>query len=522
MNWIVNSDEMRACDQNTIMHFGIPSLVLMERAALQVVEQVQRAVPDIHTALIVCGNGNNGADGLAAARLLHLKGCRVTVVQKPDQGRCSIENQFQRDILERYGIHITEQIPADTAWDCVIDALFGIGLSRPPKGIYAEWLRKINEICTYKVAVDMPSGVSSDNGAAYDPCFAADLTVTFAYQKAGQILYPGCEKCGTVVTADIGITKESWLARKPSCVALGPEDLKRLPYRPTRSNKGTFGRVLAVAGSKNMAGAALFCAQAAYRTGCGLVKIVTCESNRTILQASLPEAVLCTYVSDADDTDQRYAAVSAEAPLQPDPVFFAALSDAAEWADVIILGPGIGQGSQARQIVCQVLRSAKVPVVLDADALNIVAGQMELLEQSSAELVVTPHPGEMARLCRQQVPQILHTIRETAEAFASQYRLTCVLKDAVTVTAGPSGTCLNTSGCSAMAKGGSGDVLAGMIAALIAQGMQPEAAARMGVYIHGLAGEAAACKKGVYSVLASDIIHAIGTVMDVKAGRITA
>lgn len=533
MRWIVNSKEMKECDSNTIGHFGVPSLVLMERAALCVTEQVLRAVPRLRTALIVCGNGNNGADGLAAARMLHLKGCRVTVVQKPEPGKCSAENQLQRDILDRYGIHIIGQIPQHTAYDCVVDALFGIGLSREPKGIYAQWLGQMNELCAYKVAVDMPSGVSSDNGAAYDPCFAADLTVTFAYQKAGQILYPGCEKCGTVAVADIGITKESWLDTKPSCFAPEPADLKLLPQRPGRSNKGTFGRVLAVAGSENMAGAALFCARAAYHTGCGLVKIYTCAANRTILQTALPEAILATFQDAREDTAQLSALQGSmecdvqpsalQGPMECDAHLSAdtaaaedaaqALADAVKWADAIVLGPGIGQSMQARRMVSQVLQEATVPVVLDADALNLIAGQPDLLEQAAAELVVTPHPGEMARLCQKPVAEILDTVQETAEAFAKRYHLTCVLKDAVTVTAGPSGTCLNTSGCSAMAKGGSGDVLAGMIASLAAQGMQPEAAARMGVYLHGLAGEDAAGRKGARSVSATDLIEAIGNVM---------
>ncbi len=501
MRWIVNSEEMKACDSNTIGHFGVPSLVLMERAALHVAEQVFSAVPGIRTALLVCGNGNNGADGLAAARMLHLKGCQVTVVQKPDMGKCSRENLFQRDILQRYGIHITEQIPQHIVYDCVIDALFGVGLSRAPSGRSAQWLLQMNALRAYKVAVDLPSGVSADNGEVYDPCFAADLTVTFAYQKAGQILYPGCEICGKVAVVDIGITKESWLDKKPSCFAPEPEDFKMLPQRPKRSNKGTFGRVLAVAGSENMAGAALFCAQAAYAAGCGLVKIYTCASNRTILQTALPEAILSVYPS-------------ADLPSDAEEGREQLLADEVSWADVIILGPGIGQTAQARRLVQQVLAAASVPVILDADALNIAAGQLHLLENTAADLVITPHPGEMARLCRKPVPEILGSMRETAEAFAARYDLICVLKDAVTVTAGPSGTCLNTSGCSAMAKGGSGDVLAGMIASLAAQGMQLEDAARMGVYLHGLAGEDAASRKGAYSVLASDLVKAVGNVMD--------
>lgn len=515
MKWIVNSEEMKYCDSNTITHFGVPSLVLMERAALSVTEQVLKKIPAGGSILIVCGSGNNGADGLAAARLLYQRGYEVTAVQVPGQGKRSPENQLQRDILQKYGINITEHIPADRTYACVIDALFGIGLSRAPQGVYAEWIQAMNAACGYKLAVDMPSGVSSDDGRAYEPAFTADLTVTFAYQKAGQLLYPGCEKCGEVVTAEIGITDASWLERKPACFILEAEDKKRLPKRPARSNKGTFGRVLAVAGSKNMAGAALFCAQAAYCTGCGLVKIFTAQANRMILQSALPEAILSTY-EEADEDE-----FSADFEGKHDPHVMQkqqeSLADAVKWADVIILGPGIGRSKQAYAAVEQVLQTADVPVVVDADALNILAEQLHLLHSTSAKLILTPHLGEMARLCKKPIPDIQNTIRQTAEAFALQYHLVCVLKDAVTVTASASGTCLNTTGCNAMAKGGSGDVLAGIIAALAAQGMEPAEAAQMGVYIHGLAGEAAAQQKGSYSVLARDLIDGIGTVLSKRA-----
>lgn len=505
MKWIVNSEEMRYCDSNTIKHFGVPSLVLMERAALSVAEQVLKKIPAKGSILIVCGSGNNGADGLAVTRLLYQRGYEVTAAQVPDYGKRSPENQLQRDILEKYGINITDHIPSDRKYDCVIDALFGVGLSRAPQGVYAEWIQAMNAACGYKIAVDMPSGVSSDDGRAYDPAFTADLTVTFAYQKVGQLLYPGCEKCGEIITAEIGITDASWLERRPSCFTLEAEDKKRLPKRPPRSNKGTFGRVLAVAGSKNMAGAALFCAQAAYCTGCGLVKIYTEETNRIILQSALPEAILSTYEETADAKGAKEA--------QKVKALQQSLADAVNWADIIILGPGIGRSKQAYAAVEQVLLTADVPVVADADALNILAENLNLLRSASAKLILTPHPGEMARLCKKPIPEIQNTMRQTAEEFASQYHLVCVLKDAVTVTASASGTCLNTTGCSAMAKGGSGDVLTGVIAALAAQGMEPEEAARMGVYIHGLAGEAAARQKGSYSVLARDLIDGIGTVL---------
>lgn len=497
MKWIVNSKEMSACDSNTIRHFKVPAIVLMERAALCFVNEVAKYVPSGHI-LVVCGNGNNGADGLAAVRLFYQRGYTVTAIQVPDNGKRTKENQLQRDILAQYGIHILEQLPKEQHFDCVADALFGVGLSRAPKGIYAEWISYMNACSGYKAAIDMPSGISSDDGAAYDPAFAAGLTVTFAYQKAGQVFYPGCQFCGTTVIADIGITDESWLGQAPSCITLEKSDLKRIPYRHPRGNKGTFGHVLAIAGSRNMAGAALFCAKAAYCTGCGLVKIYTESANRAILQGTLPEAILSVYEEEAKSQEKEMQA----------------LAEALAWADAIVLGPGMGQSEKALQVVAQVLSEATVPVVADADALNLLAGNLHLMKDTSAPLIITPHPGEMARLCGRDVAQITRTLRQSAEQFAKEYRLTCVLKDAVTVTAAASFTSLNTSGCSAMAKGGSGDVLAGMIAGLAAQGMEPEWAAHLGVYLHGLAGSFAAKKKGSYSVLARDMIDAIGAVME--------
>ncbi len=509
MQWIVTSEEMKALDRTTIEHFQVPSIVLMERAALCFTKEVIKKVPCGHI-LAVCGNGNNGADGLAAARLLHQKGYEVTVVQAMDNGRRTKENQLQRDILKRYGIHITEQLPKEQRFDCVADALFGVGLSREPKGMYAEWISYMNACSGLKAAIDMPSGVSSDNGEAYGTAFYADLTVTFAYTKAGQLLYPGRMLCGELVTADIGITDASFLHQKPSAFTYDMTDLKRIPPRHPRGNKGTFGHVLAVAGSKNMAGAALFCAQAAYCTGCGLVKIYTEKENRVMLQSTLPEAILSVYQDDLPQDDSKTLSAQIAAGLD------ASLEEAIHWADVIILGPGIGQGKKARQIVAQVMKQAAVPVVADADALNILAEHLDLLKQAFAPLVITPHLGEMARLCKTDTNALKQSVRQAAEQFAKTYGLTCVLKDATTVTAGAGGTSFQTAGCSAMAKGGSGDVLAGIIAGLIAQGMVPEEAAHLGVYVHGLAGSRAARIKGSYSVLARDLIDAVGAVMECR------
>ncbi len=552
MKRIVNSEEMKFCDSSTITHFGVPSIVLMERAALSVVSRIPEEFIKDGSILIACGSGNNGADGLAAARMLYQKGCDVTVARVPDNGRCTQENKMQLSILNKYKIRVVDSIPQPDAYDCIIDALFGVGLSRPPEGVYAQWIYALNQKSGYKIAVDLPSGVSSDTGQVYPACFQADLTVTFAYYKIGQILYPGCEKCGRVVVEQIGITDDSWLSRSPSCFMPDQEDLYQLPHRPKRSNKGTFGRVLVIAGSTNMAGAALFCAKAAYRTGCGLVKIYTPDKNRVILQNALPEAIIAaydesiyeesvyeesmyeesSYAIKKDTANEEVSAIEKASAIEKVSAIGEyttnekvssdkhtafekgnPLLDAIQWADVIAIGPGIGTGPGARRILEQTLKEARVPLVLDADALNIAAADPQLLSTASSPLILTPHLGEMARLTGRQVLEIQNTMISTAREFAGRHQLVVVLKDAVTVTASPSAAYLNTSGCNAMAKGGSGDVLTGMIAALLAQGMEAEKAAVMGVYIHGLAGEAAARQHGEYSVLAADLIESIGSIM---------
>ena len=277
-----------------------------------------------------------------------------------------------------------------------------------------------------------------------------------------------------------------------------PTDLERIPPRPAQSHKGTFGRVLVIGGSPCMSGAAYFSAKAAYRTGAGLVHILTHEDNRIILQAQLPEAIL---------------SVCGDYPEEKKQIVLDAISK----ADAIVIGVGLGQTEGARQLVAMTLANADTPLIVDADALNLIAKDPSLLDLASAPIIVTPHVAEMARLCDRSVPEILADKLEYATRFAEQNALICVLKDhetlAVNGNSDENAVYLNQSGNSGMATGGSGDVLTGVIAALIAQGMEPFDATTLGVYIHGLAGDAAADELGEYSVMASDIIDHISTVI---------
>lgn len=493
MNILVDSRQMKECDNNTIEHFGVPSLVLMERAAMGVAEEIEKCLansPEQREALLVCGTGNNGGDGLAIARLLWQHRWTVTVVMPPNAGKVSEETRHQMDILEKYQISIVHKIP-DNKFDVIVDALLGIGLTREVGGIYREYILKMNGMPGLKIAVDIPSGIHGDTGDVMGMGFRADLTVTFAFAKAGILLFPGAEYAGRVVVKDIGIDKYSFLEKSPDMYYLTKEDLKKIPSRKVRSNKGSYGRALVAAGQKNMAGAAFLSAKAAYLTGTGLVKILTAEENRVILQQLLPEAVLDTYTSP--DTVER-------------------LEDSLKWASVITAGPGLGR--DAAFLVKTILNLARVPVILDADGLNIVSDHLEWLSETHTTVIVTPHLGEMARLVKQEIPVIQKHLIETARKFAAEYHVICVLKDARTITALPDGRAwVNTSGNNGMATAGSGDVLTGILAGLTAQGMEPELAAPVGVYLHGLAGDILAREKGVYGLMAQDILLGIPSVL---------
>ncbi len=466
------------------------SAVLMERAALAAVWEITRVKPDTDTAVLaVCGTGNNGGDGLAIARLLYLKGYRVDILFPGKEEKCSVEAGRQLAIAKNYQIPIYRELP-DKRYDIIVDALFGIGLCRDIGGNYADLICRMNEMPGYKTAIDISSGLSADSGAVMGVAFRADLTVTFGFAKIGQMLYPGAELSGEVVVKDIGIDENSLFEIRPKAGTYENTDLSLLPKRSAYSNKGSYGKILIFAGSCNMAGAAAFSAKAAYASGAGLVRIVTPKENRQIIQNLVPEAVLSTYQEDTDMEDY--------------------VRELLPWADAVAAGPGIGTQKQAEQMVSAVLKYANVPCVLDADALNLVSAHREWLHKTAAQVIVTPHLGEMARLCGLTVPEIQQNLILTARNFADAYHVITVLKDARTVTAIPEGFCyINTTGNHGMATAGSGDVLTGIIGALLGQKLPPKEAAPLGALIHGMAGDCAAGRVGKRGLMASDIVAGI-------------
>lgn len=507
MRIIANSREMKQWDLYTISHFKMPSMVLMERAALGVVEELAARKVDCSKTLVACGMGNNGGDGLAVARLLHQRGYQVTVLLTGNEEKASEETRQQLAIVRQYGILTVTELLEET-YTLVVDALFGIGLSRELAGEYRMLVEELNRMEGEKLAIDMPSGVDGNNGQVLGCAFRADLTVTFAYEKIGLLLYPGNVYAGEVAVKEIGIGTESRAELSPSVYAFEQTDLHLLPQRNSHSNKGSYGHVLVVAGRKNMSGAAFFSAKAAAVTGCGLVKIMTAEENRVILQQQFPEAVLDAWTKD-DQNRKTFQDGQRKDGFWSDD-FLRRLKENLLWADAVVVGPGLGTDESAKEITEAVLGMASSPVILDADALNIVSKDPAMLRDFSGEAIVTPHLGEMARLVQISIQNLQKDMIRAASAFADAYQVICVLKDERTVTALPEGICyLNTSGNHGMATGGAGDVLTGILAGLVAQGLKAREAAPLGVYLHGLSGDEARKRTGCYSMLATDMIEGI-------------
>ena len=500
MKYLVTGKEMKLLDKNTSNCFKVPELVLMEQAAMHFVWRLcdileKTTANEKRKGIVFCGLGNNGADGIAIARLLNEKGIYTEVckVQEllTEKGSTSASYQVQEDIYQSYQYPIQNNIQAiiNEAYDFVIDAIFGVGLSRPLNEEYTEIIQLMQNIKGMKFAVDMPSGVNADNGQVMGSALKCDYTITFSYGKIGQYVWPGNEYAGNIFVENIGITNASWMENRPEIACLEKKDLSLLSKRPSHSNKGTFGKLLVIAGSINMAGAAVFAAKAAYRCGVGLVKVFTHEKNRVLIQEAVPEALVSTYETD----------INKEQLLKD-----------IQWADAIVIGPGLGQTDHAKELVEVIHKTAQIPVVWDADALNILSQNIEILLEPHAEYVLTPHVGEFSRLINKSVFWVQNHFIEAAINFAKTYHVVCVLKDSRTISANPCGlSVLNLSGNNGMATGGSGDVLAGVIGALLVQGIKEIESAAFGVYIHGLAGDVAREKMGAHSMMASDIIEAL-------------
>lgn len=483
---------MKELDAAAIKEMGMPSLVLMERAALKTSEEIINGFPlnkEKEHVLVVCGRGNNGGDGIAIARLLHLQGIRTDCYLAMGAEAMTKETRQQYETAVNYQVPMVHN-PEWDEYTTIVDAIFGVGLSRTVEGRCGEIIRCMNQADAWKVAVDIPSGVDSDTGRELGIAFRADLTVTFAYRKQGLCFYPGRMFAGRVVIGDIGIYGAEQADDRTCYLEWG--DLRLLPERVPFGNKGTFGKVLVVAGTEGMCGAAFFSAAAALACGAGMVKIQTVEENRIPLLTLLPETmVTCEFTEESN-------------------------RKCLDWCDVLIIGPGLGLSGKSRARAEWFLHNAaktQKPVILDADGLNLLAMYPEWKSYLSERVTITPHLGEMGRLLREDISRIQPRMIEKSREFARETDAVCVLKDACTVIADKNGrTYLNLTGNPGMATAGSGDVLCGVLAAIHCMYLKEEKPdyglrAALGVYLHGKSGDLAAKEIGQRGMTARDIIR---------------
>lgn len=486
----VNAAQMKAADQYTIQKLEVPSLELMEHAAQACVQVLEDEKVDLSHVCVVCGSGNNGGDGFAIARILQNNRYSVETFCVGNPEHYTEETQEQMHRLQECGGKITYGMPQEDSYSVIIDAVFGVGLSRKVEGRYRQVIEQMNRMRGTKFAVDIPSGLSATTGCILGCAFKADYTVTFQLKKIGLELSQGRTMAGRVIVPDIGISTDS-ICEDQEIVRTAGKDIyrKMLPDRPEDSNKGTYGRLLVIAGSKGMAGAAYLNAHAAYMTGAGLVRIYTSSDNREILQTLLPEAIITTY--EEYNKEELLSLLT--------------------WADSVCIGSGLGMSRLSEKILKTVIEYVKVPCLIDADGLNLLAENKNYLNQmAERRFVITPHMKEMSRLTGTPVEELKADRIQILKDFSSRYRITCVLKDSRTLIASEEkGIRMNLTGNSAMAKAGSGDVLAGVISGWMVQGKEAEDAAELGTYIHGLSGDLAKFEKGVYSVMARDLIEYI-------------
>ena len=517
---LVTVDEMRWCDETTIRKIGIPGVILMENAAAGVAQYVEKRFGPLkgEHVMVVCGKGNNAGDGFVVARHLHSAGAGVQVlmVASPRELKGDARTNFMilqriakenRDSLRiaRFGSGKHE---VGLQSSIIIDALFGTGFTGKPKKPYAVAIEWMNKLRAPIVSVDIPSGVNGTTGIAEGPAVKAKATITLGLPKIGLFCNQARDLVGELHVVDIGIPSSVVQRGRFKTFFVEPSDVSALlPQRPSVSHKYSIGKVLVIAGSKGYTGAAALCAEGALRAGAGAVVLCTPESIYPVLARKLTEVI----VEPVPATSDGSLALSAKEKLK----------ERIRWADVVIVGPGLSRNDETQELLRQLIAENKTRMLVDADALAAIRDLgISKLRKSKGEFILTPHAGEMSRLIGTPSNEIEMKRVEVGRAFARRTRQTLVLKGAPTVTAtGDERVYVNSTGNPGMATVGSGDVLAGIIASLWAQGVPQEQAAVAGVYLHGLAGDLAAKKLGMASLVAHDLIDFLPVALQKVEGR---
>ena len=505
---VLNAAQMREADRRAVEDIGIPSLVLMENAGRQVVSAMEAMHSDLleRRVAVLCGRGNNGGDGFVVARTLLQRGVDVVVFLIGRVGDVRGDARVNLEILGRLGLTVAE-VADSQAWelhfsefsDCtlIVDAIFGTGLNAPVSGLIQSVIADANAAGVPIVAIDLPSGLSADSPEPIGDSIEAGLTVTIAAPKLPLVLPPAEMRAGDIVIADIGIPTEVLDGVDGPRVELLTRGAMRALISPRTpdSHKGDYGRVVVVAGSRGKTGAAYLSGVGALRSGAGLVTVATPISCQAVVAAMAPE-----YMTEGlDETDEG---------LDPEGV-----DRVIEIArDVVAVGPGLGQSKGTQEFIRRLVDRASMPLVIDADGLNAFVGDPDRLAgREGRDVIITPHPGEMARLVGMSTDEVQSSRLEIARNFASAHHVYVVLKGHRTIIATPGGTVyINPTGNPGMATGGTGDVLTGMVAAWLAQLLDAEAACKLAVYLHGMAGDLAEADEGEVAMTAADVAGHLG------------
>ncbi|MGD8501974.1 MAG: NAD(P)H-hydrate dehydratase [Syntrophobacterales bacterium] len=508
----VTGEEMAGMDRIAIEELGIPGVVLMENAGRGATEVMWRYFPDMggKRVAVLAGGGNNGGDGFVIAR--HLWQQRVDVVvyclKKLDSYQGDARSNLEiiqkldlvvEEVTENAGIKKLRRKLADA--DLIVDSILGTGLNAPVRGFYLKVIDLVNQLGRPVVAVDLPSGLNASSGQPLGTCIQATVTATLGLPKVGLLVTPGCSFVGHLEVVDIGLPRSVIETEDADRIWLEASDLASI-IRPRSidSHKGSFGHVLIVGGSVGKTGAGAMAGLGAARAGAGLVTLAVPASLHGLMEVKLTEIMTEPLAETAEQTVAREALPRIQALL--------------EGKQALALGPGLSEHKETIQVVLELIKSSPCPIVLDADAVNGLAGHLEVLTRAGAPVILTPHPGEMGRLLERSAAEIQNERLAVVQSFSETYGVTLVLKGARTLICSSGGRlAINSSGNPGLASGGTGDVLTGLIAGFLAQGLSPFDAACLGVYCHGKAADRLAIRWGDRGMLATDLLEEIPTVL---------
>lgn len=498
---LVNNWEMQKIDRWAQDFLKIPGTVLMENAGRGSVDVLKNYF-DLNglNVLIVCGKGNNGGDGFVIARHLRNNGSNVKIVllgrREELRGDALLNYQILKkgkfEVIEANSIAKLRKVFYGNNYDCIVDAIFGTGFKGKPEGIFFEAIKLINRTDSFVLSVDIPSGINGDTGRFEGICVVADATAVMCLPKRGNYLLPGRTFCGDIYLIDIGVPYELIEEGFPQVIEYD-DVYSILPWRDPAGNKGTFGQVLIIAGARGFSGAAAMASISCLRTGAGLVRLAAPEGIMDSLEAKLLEVVKVP-LSQTDEETISAKAIDTILPLL-------------EKTDVAIIGPGLTTNNETARFVKNLLPLIKIPLIIDADALNIVSQDLKILRKLKTDFILTPHPGELSRLTNLPIEKINEERIDIAGNYAKEFGGILILKGAPTIIATPDGEIyLNPTGNSGLATAGSGDVLVGMIGGFLAQGLTPISSTISGVFLHGLAADLFVKEHNEYSLIAGDLI----------------